>query len=162
MLSAADAERALALALGEFGPAWKIIGDCAPVDPFDPSHWDSGSQSIQVTIRHRVTGHLAVLGRRVAYEPGASLHRGVALSLIEAYRHGNGEPLRQYLEEIGVAATTAGDAAHFFRRPAAATSPRVSNGAAAEAGEARVAVAPPAPHLRGAAAAGPHTHTQRA
>ena len=164
MLSAADAERALALALGEFGPAWKIIGDCAPVDPFDPSHWDSGSQSIQVTIRHRVTGHLAVLGRRVAYEPGASLHRGVALSLIEAYRHGNGEPLRQYLEEIGVAATTAGDAAHFFRRPAVVTSPRVSNGVAAEVVEARVAVAAPGPDVRSAVSEDTDipTHTSRA
>src|SRR2546427_8327475 len=68
MLSLADLERALALALGEFGPAWKIVGDCAPVDPFDPSHWDSGSQSFQVTLRHRVTGHLKVLGRRRSEE----------------------------------------------------------------------------------------------
>src|SRR6266508_4454808 len=123
MLSLADLERALALALGEFGPAWKIVGDCAPVDPFDPSHWDSGSQSFQVTLRHRVTGHLKVLGRRVAYEPSAGLHRAVALSLIEAYRHGNAEPIRQYLEDIGVAATAAGDATHFFRPPSVVPSP---------------------------------------
>ena len=136
MLSLADLERALALALGEFGPAWKIVGDCAPVDPFDPSHWDSGSQSFQVTLRHRVTGHLKVLGRRVAYEPGASLHRGVALSLIEAYRHGNAEPIRQYLEDIGVAATTAGDATHFFRPPSVVPSADAASGKRAEVSEA--------------------------
>jgi len=136
MLSLADLERALALALGEFGPAWKIVGDCAPVDPFDPSHWDSGSQSFQVTLRHRVTGHLKVLGRRVAYEPSASLHRAVALSLIEAYRHGNAEPIRRYLEDIGVAATTAGDATHFFRPPSVVPSPDAASGKRAEVSEA--------------------------
>jgi len=145
MLSLADLERALALALGEFGPAWKIVGDCAPVDPFDPSHWDSGSQSFQVTLRHRVTGHLKVLGRRVAYEPSAGLHRAVALSLIEAYRHGNAEPIRQYLEDIGVAATTAGDAAHFFRPPSVGPSPDASSGKTAEVSEVRVPV--PAPDI---------------
>src|SRR5437773_4262289 len=126
MLSLADLERALALALGEFGPAWKIVGDCAPVDPFDPSHWDSGSQSFQVTLRHRVTGHLKVLGRRVAYEPSASVHPAVALSLIGAYRHGNAEPIRRYFEEIGVAAVTAADTTHFFSRPTAAPSSHAS------------------------------------
>ncbi len=136
MLSLADLERALALALGEFGPAWKIVGDCAPVDPFDPSHWDSGSQSFQVTLRHRVTGHLKVLGRRVAYEPSAGVHRAVALSLIEAYRHGNAEPIRQYLEDIGVAATTAGDATHFFRPPSVVPSPDAASGKRAEVSEA--------------------------
>src|SRR6266511_56286 len=136
MLSLADLERALALALGEFGPAWKIVGDCAPVDPFDPSHWDSGSQSFQVTLRHRVTGHLKVLGRRVAYEPSAGLHRAVALSLIEAYRHGNAEPIRQYLEDIGVAATAAGDATHFFRPPSVVPSPDAASGKRAEVSEA--------------------------
>ena len=136
MLSLADLERALALALGEFGPAWKIVGDCAPVDPFDPSHWDSGSQSFQVTLRHRVTGHLKVLGRRVAYEPSAGLHRAVALSLIEAYRHGNAEPIRQYLEDIGVAATAAGDATHFFRPPSVVPSPAAASGKRAEVSEA--------------------------
>ena len=123
MLSQADLQRALTLALGEFGPSWKIVGDCVPVDPFDPGHWGAGSHSYQVTLRHRVTGHLKVPGRRVAYEPGASLHPAVALSLIEAYRHGNAEPLRRYLEEIGVAATMPGTAAHFFRQPVPVAAP---------------------------------------
>src|SRR5713101_178349 len=99
MLSLADLERALALALGEFGPAWKIVGDCAPGDPFDPSHWDSGSQSLQVTLRHRVTGPHKVPGRRVAPDPPAGLPRAAALSLIQAHRPGNAEPIRQYLED---------------------------------------------------------------
>jgi hypothetical protein len=102
MLAQADFERALALALDEFAPAWTIVGDCAPVDPFDPIHWDSGSRSFQVTLRHRVTGHLKVLGRRIADEPNVSGHPALALSLIGAYRNGNAEPLRRYLEEIGI------------------------------------------------------------
>jgi hypothetical protein len=115
MLAQADFQRALALALGEFAEAWAIVGECSPIDRVDPSHWGSGPQSFQVTLRHRVTGHLKVLGRRVAYEPGASVHPAVALSLIGAYRHGNSEPIRGYFEEIGIVA--AGEAASFFRRP---------------------------------------------
>jgi hypothetical protein len=113
MLAQADFARALALALDEFAPAWTIVGDCAPVDPFDPIHWNSGSRSFQVTLRHRVTGHLKVLGRRIADEPNVSGHPALALSLIGAYRNGNAEPLRRYLEEIGVvpAASTRAPAA---------------------------------------------------
>jgi hypothetical protein len=126
MLAQADFQRALALALGEFAEAWTIVGECAPVDRVDASHWGSGPQSFQVTLRHRVTGHLKVLGRRVTYEPGASVHPAVALSLIGAYRHGNAEPIRRYFEEIGVAAVTAADATHFSSRPAAAPSSHAS------------------------------------
>ena len=117
MLAQADFQRALALALGEFAPAWTIVGECSAVDRFNASHWGSGPQSFQVMLRHRVTGHLKVLGRRVSYEPTASVHPAVALSLIGAYRHGNPEPIRRYFEEIGVAAATPSDANHFFRRP---------------------------------------------
>jgi hypothetical protein len=120
MLAQADFQRALALALGEFAEAWTIVGECSPVDRFDASHWGSGPQSFQVTLRHRVTGYLKVLGRRVTYEPGASVHPPVALSLIGAYRRGNAEPIRRYFEEIGVAAVTAADTTHFSSRPAAA------------------------------------------
>src|SRR5439155_1280053 len=82
MLAQADFQRALALALGELAPAWTIVGECSPVDRLDASHWGSGPQSFQVTLRHRVTGHLKVLGRRTSYEPTASLHPAVARSLI--------------------------------------------------------------------------------
>src|SRR4030095_3056172 len=68
MLAQADFQRALALALGEFAPAWTIVGECSPVDRSDASHWGSGPQSFQVTLRHRVTGHLKVLGRRGSSE----------------------------------------------------------------------------------------------
>jgi hypothetical protein len=132
MLAQADFARALTLALREFAPAWEIVGDCAPVDPVDPSHWGSGSWSFQVTLRHRVTGHLKILGRRVAYEPNASLHPAVALSPIGAYRHGNTEPIRRYLEEIGVAATTAGGAPLFFSQPSLALSPAATKAVATE------------------------------
>jgi hypothetical protein len=132
MLAQADFERALAFALGEFAPAWEIVGDCAPVDPADPRHWGSGSRSFQVTLRHRVTGHLKVLGRRVADEPNASLHPAVALSPIGAYRHGNTEPIRRYLEEIGVAATAAGDAATLVRQPSLTLSPAATKAVAME------------------------------
>jgi hypothetical protein len=122
MLAQADFQRALALALGELAPAWTIVGDCSPVDQLDANHWGSGPHSFQVTLRHRVTGDLKFLGHRVAGEPTASVHPAVALSLIGAYRHGNPEPLRRYLEEIGVAAATpaASEPSHFFhRRPIA-------------------------------------------
>ena len=126
MLAQADFQRALALALGEFAEAWTIVGECAPVDRVDASHWGSGPQSFQVTLRHRVTGYLKVLGRRVTYEPGASVHPPVALSLIGAYRRGNAEPIRRYFEEIGVAAVTAAGATRFPSRPAATPSSHAS------------------------------------
>lgn len=117
-------EETLARALSELCPAWKIASDCSPVDPFDPSHWATDTQSCQVTLRHRVTGRLTVLGRRVADEPSTRLHRGVALSLIEAYGRGDANPLRRYLEDIGVAETVTRDAGHFFQRPSVITSRR--------------------------------------
>jgi hypothetical protein len=132
MLAQADFQRALALALGEFAPAWTIVGECSPVDRLDASHWGSGPQSFQVTLRHRVTGHLKVLGRRLSYEPTASLHPAVALSLIGAYRHGNPEPIRRFLEEIGVAAVSASDANHIFRRPSTVASSSASSSEPAE------------------------------
>jgi hypothetical protein len=134
MLSQADLQIALAFALREFAPSWKIVSDCLPVDPLDPSQWASGTQSFQVMLRHRASGQLKALGRRVADEPGASPHRGLALSLIEAYGHGNGEPLRRYLEEVGVAAgppRDSGDAAAPASEPAeslAVPMPAVSRG----------------------------------
>jgi len=140
MLAQADFQRALALALGEFAEAWTIVGECASVDHFDASHWGSGPQSFQVTLRHRVTGHLKVLGRRVAYEPGASVHPAVALSLVGAYRHGNAEPIRRYFEEIGVAAVAASDFSHFFERSSPASSPRAVSAQAVPAGAAVAAL----------------------
>ena len=93
MLSQTDLQIALAFALRELGPAWKIVSDCPPVDPLDPDHWASGVHSVQVTLRHRVSGQLKVLGRRVVADPNASVHRGLALQLIEAYGQGNADPL---------------------------------------------------------------------
>ena len=126
MLAQADLLNALAQALGEFGPAWKIVSECSAVNPLDPNHWAVGSQSFHVNIRHRVTGRLKVLGRRVADEPTASLHRAVAHSLVDAYVHGNSDPIRRYLEDIGVAASSERDAGYFFRRPAAVAAAPVS------------------------------------
>ncbi|MGH7345344.1 MAG: hypothetical protein ACREK4_10550, partial [Candidatus Rokuibacteriota bacterium] len=143
MLAQADFQRTLALALGELAPAWTIVGECAPVDRFDASHWGSGPLSFQVTVRHRVTGHMKVLGRRTAYEPGATVHPAVALPLIGAYRHGNSEPLRVYLEEIGVAAVIAGDGTRFFHRPPSTPSPRSAMAEPPEILAAGLAVAAP-------------------
>src|SRR5262249_51901290 len=151
MLAQADFQRALALALGEFAPAWAIVGDCAPVDRADAAHWGSGPQRFQVTLRHRGTGHLKVLGRRTASQPGATVHPAVALSLIGAYRHGNSEPIRAYLGEIGVAAAGAADTAHFFRRPATAPAPPRAAAEPAEVRAAGLAVAAPLSPTRRAA-----------
>ncbi len=142
MLAQADFQSALALALGELAPGWTLVGDCAPVDRSDASHWGSGPQSFQATLRHRVTGHVKVLGRRVAYEPGATVHPAVALSLIGAYRHGNSEPIRTYLDEIGVAASGA-TTTHFYRRPADAQSPQQASAEPAAVRAAGLAVAAP-------------------
>ena len=150
MLAQADFQRALSLALGELAPGWTLVGDCAPVDRSDASHWGSGPQSFQATLRHRVTGHVKVLGRRSAYEPGATVHPAVALSLIGAYRHGNSEPIRAYLQEIGVASTGATSSAHFFRRPADAPStPRVGSEPATVRAAGLAVAAPIAPSHRG-------------
>jgi hypothetical protein len=98
-----------------------------------------------------VTGHLKVLGRRVAYEPGASVHPAVALSLIGAYRHGNPEPIRGYFEEIGIA--VAGEATSFFQRPSGARTLRASVTGAAESVPAGLAMAAAISEPRAAAAA---------
>lgn len=123
MLAQADFERALGLALFEFAPAWTIVGLCAPVDRLDASHWGSGPQSFQVTLRHQATGRLKMLGRKIASEPGATVHPAVALSLIGAYRHGNSEPIRAYLEEIGVMTASTSGASQVFHRPVALPPP---------------------------------------
>lgn len=150
MLAQADLQNALAQALGEFGPAWKIVSECSPVNPLDPSHWAVGSQSFHVNIRHRVTGRLKVLGRRVADEPSASLHRAVAFSLVDSYVHGNADPIRRYLDDIGVTTGSERDAGHFFRRPAAvAAEPMSTTRAVAELLEA------PPPVMRTPAVAQP-------
>ena len=143
MLAQADFQRALSLALGELAPGWTLVGDCAPVDSADASHWGSGPQSFQATLRHRVTGHVKVLGRRVVHEPGATVHPAVALSLIGAYRHGNSEPIRAFLEEIGVGSSGVTSAAHFFRRPADAQSPQRAGAEPATVRATGLAVAAP-------------------
>jgi hypothetical protein len=117
MLAQADFERALGFALFEFAPAWTIVGGCAPVDRFDASHWGSGPQSFRVTLRHHATGRLKMLGQRLANEPGATVHPAVALSLVGAYRHGNSEPIRAYLEEIGVVTGNPSGAGQVLHRP---------------------------------------------
>ncbi len=119
--TAADVRSSLALALEEFSPSWTLVGECPAVDVFDPSHWPAGTQSFQVTLRHRVTGRLKILGRRIVDPPSTDCHRGVALSLVETYRQGNAAPLRRYLEDVGVLGHAAPEAALFFRRPAFAT-----------------------------------------
>ena len=127
MLSQADLQIALAFALREFGTPWKIVSDCSPVDPLDPNHWASGAHSFQVTLRHRVTGQLKALGRRIPDDAAASPHRGLALSLVEAYGQGNSDPLRRYLEEVGVVAGTTRDTTQFFRRAEGAGSADASS-----------------------------------
>jgi hypothetical protein len=144
MLAQADFQRALGLALSEFAPAWTMVGECAPVDRFDASHWGSGPQSFQVTLRHQATGRLKVLGRRAATEPGATVHPAVALSLVGAYRHGNSAPIRAYLEEIGVAAASTSNPSQVFRRPVAPPPLRAAGAETIEIRTAGLAVTVPA------------------
>src|SRR5262249_38407020 len=96
-----------------------------------------------------------VSGREPATERGAPSHPAVAISPTGAYRHGTSEPIRAYFGEIGVAAASAADSAHFFRRSPAPPAPKQPGAEPAEVRAAGLAVAAPiAPSRRGAAVIG--------
>jgi hypothetical protein len=103
MISRDDARRFLQLALEEFAPQWEIRTDPVEVTIRDPHHWLSGIGTFGTTLRDRSTGALKVLGRRGGQEETASYHRGLSALVLEAYGDGSRDPIRRYLQEIGVA-----------------------------------------------------------
>lgn len=105
MISRDEARRLLQLALEEFAPRWEICADPSPVTIQDPHHWLSGIGTFGVTLRERATGTMKILGRHRGPEEGATFHRGISGLVLEAYGDGSSDPIRRYLQEIGVGGT---------------------------------------------------------
>lgn len=103
MLSRSDAPHMVRSLLGELAPDWQLVGDVTEVTVRDPEHWLSGNGTFGVMLQHRTTGKLKVLGRRAGAGPGASYHRGISLVLLQAYAQRNMDPIRRYLDEVGLA-----------------------------------------------------------
>lgn len=101
MLLKQQAQRLFELALAEFAPDWDVVGPCTELSPQDPGHWVSGTGSFGFTIRHRLTRSTKTLGRHTA-EPGVACHRGVSYRILEAYADRITDPIRRYLEEVGL------------------------------------------------------------
>jgi hypothetical protein len=104
MLSREEAENLFHRVLAEFAPDWGSMGPLSEVTTRDPQHWLSGIGTFGAMIQHRGTGAVKVLGRRAGAGPGVSYHRGVSFLVLQAYSERNTDPIRRYLEEIGVAA----------------------------------------------------------
>lgn len=102
MLPREEARRLFALALSEFAPEWEVVGEMAEVTIRDSNHWLSGAGTFAATLRHRASGAAKMLGRRAGGEAGCAYHRGVSFLVLEAYAERNTDPVRRYLEEIGV------------------------------------------------------------
>lgn len=103
MLAREDAQRLFLRVLSEFAPEWELVGDVGEVTIRDPEHWLSGIGTFGVTVRHRRTGALKVLGRRAGLGTEVSYHRGISFLVLEAYADRNTDPIRRYLQEVGVA-----------------------------------------------------------
>jgi hypothetical protein len=115
MLPREEAEPLFARALAELASDWEMVGGLVEVNIREPNHWLSGIGTFGATLRHRATGAIKVLGRRSGSEPGATYHRGISFLVLEAYAERNTDPIRRYLEEVGVA----GRRSVFGQRPLA-------------------------------------------
>jgi|SRR5438128_1093059 len=104
MLLPEQVHRLFQLALAEFAPDWEISGACTELSLHKAEHWASGLGTFGLTVRNRATGDTRVLGRRTGELPPASYHRGVSYRVLEAYADRITDPIRRYLEEIGVVA----------------------------------------------------------
>jgi hypothetical protein len=105
MLARQEAEQLLIRVLGEFAPDWELGSELTEVTIRDPEHWLSGIGTFGVTLRHRQTGAVKVLGRRSGLGGNATYHRGVSFLVLEAYADRNTDPIRRYLQEVGVASS---------------------------------------------------------
>ena len=103
MLPQPEAQQLFAHALTEFAPEWEIIVELKPITIRDRDHWLSGIGTFGVSLRHRPTGAIKVLGRRSGGAPDASYHRGVSFLVLQAYAVRSTDPIRRYLDEIGLA-----------------------------------------------------------
>ncbi len=103
MVSCHDADRMVRCVLDEFAPDWHLVGAVTAVTVHDPEHWLSGNGTFGVMLQHRGNGRLKVLGRRAGAGPDATYHRGISFVVLEAYAQRNMDPIRRYLDEIGLA-----------------------------------------------------------
>lgn len=110
MLPRDEAQGLFGRALTEFSPDWDPVGQLTEVTTRDPEHWLSGIGTFGIMLQHRSTGALKVLGRRAGAGPGATYHRGISFLVLEAYSQRNTDPIRRYLEEIGLASRHASPA----------------------------------------------------
>ena len=101
MLSRENAQRFLLGALGEFAPDWEPVSDVTEVTAQDPNAWLSGVGTFGVILRHRTSQAMKVLGRRTGPQP-AGYHRGISHLVLQAYSDRNTDPVRLYLEEVGI------------------------------------------------------------
>jgi hypothetical protein len=105
MLTRDEAQRLLQSILDEFAPEWDPMGPVNEVTTRDPEHWMSGIGTFGVMLQHRRSGTVKVLGRRTGPVSGSSVsyHRGISFVVLKAYGERNTDPVRRYLDEIGVA-----------------------------------------------------------
>lgn len=105
MLTRDEAHGLLRRALEEFAPDWDSMGPVNEVTTRDPDNWLSGIGTFGVMLQHRRSGTVKVLGRRAGSVSGSrvSYHRGISFVVLQAYGERNTDPLRRYLDEIGIA-----------------------------------------------------------
>ena len=101
MLTRDDAQRLLIGALREFASDWEPVSELTEVTAQDPDAWLSGAGTFGVILRHRATAAVKVLGRRSG-PPPATYHRGISHLVLQAYNERNTDPVRRYLEEVGI------------------------------------------------------------
>lgn len=102
MLTREQAQRLFLRALAEFAPDWEPVGEMIEVTVRDPEHWLSGVGTFGIMLQHRRTGAIKVLGRRAGAGPNATYHRGISFLVLEAYADRNVDPIRRYLQEVGL------------------------------------------------------------
>lgn len=115
MLPQAEAQQLLDQALREYAPDWERVGELREVTTRDPDHWLSGIGTFGVILRHRATEALKVLGRRRGPEGAATYHRGISFLVLQAYAERNTDPIRRYLQEIGIPPRPAASRQALFR-----------------------------------------------
>ncbi len=103
MLAGNQSQRLIELGLAEFAPDWEVVGPCVELSVSEPNDWLSGAGSYGVTLRHRRTGALKVVGRRRGEWPDAGYHRGLSFRVLDAYAERNIDPMLRFFQEIGVA-----------------------------------------------------------
>jgi len=102
MLARDDAERLFRYALSEFASDWELVDGLTEITVRDRDGWLSGVGTFGVTLHHRTTGAFKVLGRRGGPAPSVSYHRGISFLVLKAYGERNTDPVRRYLQEIGL------------------------------------------------------------